>query len=680
MNSESAKDSIADFANLHLQSIRRLHVTVEILGKDDKTIEVLQGISTSGNMNINGASLIRRTGSLSFVLFDNLLPSQSSLLWMTNKIRVYAGIDDLKSQDATTTHFCLGTFFIAEPNVSIAKDNRTITIELEDRMARWENEQFENKLIIEPETPVDIAIQSVLFAMGETQFGYIQQTIETVPYQIEFAQGSTVLEAISQLVNLYMDWEAYYNTEGYFVYQKMTMKYERDRGADWIYDEYSPLLSSFNNVYTYKNVKNRVVVYGAMDDKTGLIPRTQADLIPSTTFGADNIGIKKKIFMESSYTKKSQCEAKAKFELWKASTFQETATLTSLPIYFLDANDIIEIWNPATREIERYSVTTIGYGLSASDSMQIQASRVYYDDVLIDTHDVQVDYIIDMITNKGWLHIPEARIAQYYGLVADGSELVVNFEYNQTGGTTAYVTGYLGTTTQTLTVDLADLGSGTGDSGDNILTSKGDYTDRIIGHEMLHAVMNNQFGMSKIAEMPVWFLEGSAEFLHGADERLKFSILEDGVISDPYLDYIIERGVSLMTINDWSSNSHDYSASYLIMKYIDKKITLGKDMKNFMASIKASTVDGLTAIKDAIIANTGFATFEAFVLDFETNGSTFVKTQVNLNLAGDEVDTGSVGGNNHRGTTALNAEMIFDNSTATAGLLTTGFKVTFDRP
>lgn len=680
MNGDDAQNSLADFASLHLQSIRRLHVTVEALDKNDKTIEVLQGVSTSGSMNISATSLIRRTGNLAFVLNDNLLPDKDSLLWMTNKIRVYAGIDNLMAKDATATHFCLGTFFITEPSVSISKDNRTIEISLQDRMAMWEDEQFENKLIIEPETPVDVAIKSVLSVCGETQFAYVQPTVETVPYQVEFAQGSSVLEALNKLVELYMDWEAYYNTEGYFVYQKMTMNYDRDQSPQWKFEEKSPLLLTFNETYTYKGVKNRLIVYGGMNETTGLIPKSQVDLLPSEKFGADNIGIKKKVIVESSYTKKEQCQAKAKFELWKSSTLQEKITITCVPIYFLDAYDIIEIWNPSTGEVDRYSVNTISYGLSESDTMSIQASKVYYDDVLIDTHDEKIDYIINMISNKGWLSIPEARIKQYYGLEGDGSSLIVNFEYNEAGGTTAYVTGYLGTRTQTLTVDLADLGSGVGDSGDNNLPSKGDYSDRIIGHEMLHAVMNNAFGMDKMSTIPIWFSEGSAEFIHGADERVKGSIMEGGLISEGYLSYVIGRGVSLLKNEGWNSDSDDYSASYIIMKYIDKKITAGKDMKSLMMSIKASTKDGVSALKDAIVENTGFTTFEAFIADFELNGVSFVKTKMTLNLNGDEVDTGSIGGNDHRGAMPLNAESIFDNSTATAGLLAIGFKVEFERP
>lgn len=679
MNAESVGSSLSDFTSLHLQSIRRLTITVEVVDANNNTVDVLQGLSTGGSISIDGTSLIRRTGNLSFVLFDRLLPKSQGLLWMTNKIRIYAGIDDLRTQNNTTTHFCLGTFYITEPSVSIAKDNRSITINLQDRMGRWEDEEFENTLIIEANTPIAEGLKAILSVMGETEFSEIQTSDLVVPYQLEFAQGTAVIDAIQKITELYMNWESFYDTEGKFVFRKMQLVYDRTIEPQWIFDESSPLMLSFDENYTYKGVKNRVIVFGAMDDTTGLTPRSQADLVPSSTFGSDSIGIRKNVIVDTALTTKEQCQAKAQYELWKSSNLQESATIGSVPIYFLDANHIIEVTNPASKEVEKYIVDTIAIGFNVSDTMTITAHKVYYDDIQLDVQDAKVEYIIDKITNKGWLSTPEARILQYYGLKGNGTQLIINFEYNSIGGTTAYTTGYLGTTTQTLTVDLVDLGSATDDNGDHH-TNKGDYADRIIGHEMVHAVMNSAMGMAKTSTLPTWFKEGSAEFIHGADERLKISIVEDGAINDDMLQRIITRGVGLLNGSGWIADSDEYSASYLLLKYIDKNMKSGKDMKSFMATILNSGSDGATALKEAIVANTVFTTYEAFVDSFKNNGANFVKTKVTLNLTGDEVDTGSIGGIDHRGTVALNAEDIFDESKAVAGVISTGFVVTFNRP
>ncbi len=675
MNSDQLGAKLADFSRLHLQPVRRIHITVEVLDKNDSIIDVLQGISTGGNLSIDAKSFIRRTGSLSFVLFDKLLPNSKSLLWMTNKIRIYAGIDDLNAKDATATHFCLGTFYITEPSVTVNKDNRSISISLQDRMGRWEDEEFENRVLIPAGIKVSEGLKSLLTLVGETELSLIEDTGDlTVPYDVEFAQGSNVLDALQKLVGLYMDWECFYDTEGKFVFRKMTFIYDREVTPEFVFEEHSPLVIAFNENFTYKAVKNRIVVFGAMDNVTGIVPRSQADLAEDANFGANNIGIKKKVLVEQSLTTKEQCQAKAEYELFKASNLQETGTITSIPIYFLDANHVIEVYNNATGETEKFVIDAITFGLLPSEFAQIQVHKLYYDDIIIDTHDEKIDYICDRIINKGWLSTPEMRIRDYYGLQGNGTKLILNFEYNAIGGTTAYTTGYFGTTSQTLTVDLVDLGNATDDNGDNH-TNKGDYSDRIIGHEMVHAVMNSAMGMAKTSGLPEWFKEGSAEFIHGADERLKISILEDEEINDAMLQYVINRAVSLLNGNGWLADSNEYSASYLIMKYIDKKIVVGKDMKSFMASVKDSPSDGLNAVKEAIVANTAFATFDDFINDFKDNAMNYVKTQVTLNPIGDEVDTGSIGGSDHRGTASLTAEDIFDESQATEGLVSIGFEV-----
>lgn len=680
MRTDFSSGKLEDYTRLHLQRLRQTTINVEVLDQNDNVIDILNGVATGGNISVDRKSFIRRTGSMTFVLSDNLLPKSKSLLWMTNKIRIYAGIDDLRSKDSTTTHFLIGTFHITEPSVTINKDNRTISIDLRDRMSRWEAGEFENKIIIPVDVKISDAMTLLMSLIGEQNIGEIEDSGSlTVPYDLEFAEGSNILDAIQKIAGLYMDWECFYTTDGYFTFRKMKFVYDKSVEPEFKFDEFSPLVIAFNENFTYTGVKNRIITIGEMDSTTGLIPRSQMDLDPTAPFGANDIGVRKKVIVDASLKNKEQCQAKAKYELFQTSNLQETGTITSIPIYFLDANHVIEVFNYSTKETEKFVVDAMTFGLQPSEFAQIQIHKLYYDDILVDTHDAKIDLIIDKIKNKGWFALPEQRIKDYYGLVGNGTKLVVNFEYNAIGGTTAYTTGFLGTTTQTMTIDLVDLGNFTDDNGDNG-GNKGDYADRVIAHEMLHAVMNSSMGMAKTSTLPIWFKEGTAEFLHGADERFKISILEDGKINDAMLQFIINRAVGLLNETDkWVPDSNEYSASYLIMKYLDKKIVVGKDMKNFMATVKDSGSTGSLAVKEAIVANTAFTSFDNFVADFKANAMNYVKTKMTLNLTGDEVDTGSIGGIDHRGTTALSAESIFDESKAIAGVVSTGFVVEFER-
>ena len=675
--------NIANYADLHLQPVRRLHITVEVIDKDGNVIETIQGLSTGGSINVSGSSLIRRTGNLSFVLIDSFLPKKGSILWMTNKIRVYAGIENLSSSDAVVTHFCLGTFYITEPKVDISNDSNSISITLQDNMMRWEQEELETKLKIDAGTPLNTAVSSLMSLYGEWNVS-VEFTDLKIPYTLEFEEGETIMSVLTTIRDLYMDWECFYDVDGTFVFRKMEIQKENGEPIAWRFEKESDLITSLSVGFTYKDIKNRVVVIGQINDKTGITPKAESSITLETSpFHKNEIGVKTKVITESSYGTVLQCESRARYELFKMSTFQEKITISTVPIYYLDANNVIEVVSRLSPEAEQYVIDSISIGLGVGDEMSIQGHKLYYDHFdtngTLAKYQQTADIVINGIQNLGWLSLAEKRISDYFGLEGDGSKLIVRFEYQGKLGITAYVTGYVGDRVQTLTIDLADFEGSSGDSGDNGV-SKADYSDRILGHEMVHAVMNNSLSVKKTMMMPEWFKEGVAEFLHGADERLKTLIVTDNAIDNSLLTGLVSRSIELLNGAVWQSESKDYGASYIILKYLDSKFSVGKNMKTFMWSIKQSVSAGDVAVKEAIVENTGLASYEEFVRDFNTHAVNYLKFNVTLNIGQDEVDTGSIGGSDHHGSSDLNAEDVFDNTQAVEGVSAVGFKVEFQRP
>ncbi|MDY7043699.1 hypothetical protein RVS70_05720 [Virgibacillus sp. M23] len=674
---------IPSYIDLHLQPVRRLYITLEVIDKYGETIETIQGLSQSGSINISNSSLIRRTGSLSFVLYDYLIPKKASILWMTNKVRVYAGISDLSSDKDTVTHFCLGTFYITEPNVQINDADRSISINLQDNMMRWEQKELEDKFVIEAGTPLNTAVLSVLNYFGEFKTK-IEFTELTIPYKLEFNVGETVMNMLTKLRDLYMDWDCYYDVDGTIIFEKMKIQVPEGEPIIWKFDEETDHLTSYSKSFSYKEVKNRILVKGVMDEKTGLTPTAEASISDDKSpFHKNEIGVQTKVITDGNYSNLEQCDSRARYELFKRSNFQEKLNLSSIPIYFLDANNAIKVRDMATNKLEDYIIDTISVGLGISDTMSISGHKLYYGDVdmdsTLDEVRKQADIIIEGIKNKGWLALSEQRIKDFYGIKGDGSKLIVRFEKQKRFGVTAYVTGYTDNSNQTLTIDLADFSPSSGDSGDNN-AGKAEYSDRILGHEVVHAVMNNVFGVDKTIDMPVWFKEGSAEFIHGADERLKTIIVKNETINDNELTSLVGRGVELLEGANWNGESSDYTAGYLIIKYLDTQIIPQYNMSNLMQSILQSNKGGEQSIKDAIVEVTPFSTFDEFIRSFENNGYNYVKASVTLNLFGDELDTGSIAGSDHRGSTNLSAEDIFDNSLAEQGVSLRYFEVEFDRP
>lgn len=136
------------------------------------------------------------------------------------------------------------------------------------------------------------------------------------------------------------------------------------------------------------------------------------------------------------------------------------------------------------------------------------------------------------------------------------------------------------------------------------------YVDRVIVHEMTHAIMSQTMNFG---ELNTWLKEGAAEFAHGADERLKQSIDLLGGIDKVVAK--IDDGTT------WGGDSESYSAAYVAVRYMDK------------------------ALEDA-----------AFITDVKSK----VKTEADLTnkcrTDMSNTDTGSVLGKDNGGSDDINAE------------------------
>lgn len=260
----------------------------------------------------------------------------------------------------------------------------------------------------------------------------------------------------------------------------------------------------------------------------------------------------------------------------------------------------------------------------------------------------------------GWLEASQKLIEQYYGLVASKNTPVKIFlDTGSPGGTLAYAGG--SSAQLELHIDMSDFNPATLPNGENPF-SPGQYGDRIIAHEMTHLIMNDVLGIAKMNDFhtnnALWFVEGTAEFIQGADERLKSEIYNSTAsgIDNTKLDSLISRAKDLLNGAVWSGSSKDYAAGYLATKYLDSKLKAnGTDFKTLMQQIQASAYSGTQALKDNITALTASGTYAAFVSDFESNANAYVHSlDLQWGIGGDgkinpEIDTGSIAGSDHGG-------------------------------
>lgn len=260
----------------------------------------------------------------------------------------------------------------------------------------------------------------------------------------------------------------------------------------------------------------------------------------------------------------------------------------------------------------------------------------------------------------GWLEQSENLIQQYFGISADGADMNIELTTftDGAGGTGARVVGsipgsYTGKATDVkLQIDMSDFTPANLPNGG----SAPFYNDRIIAHEMVHAVMYRSMNIGSMFDPAVdqtWFLEGAAEFIHGADERLQASIGSVGIGG------VMTRAATFGAGGGaWSGTSDDYSAAYAAVRFLHQEIkNLGgsgiKDVMVYLNQNQSATLD------TAINATTGgtYATANAFLTAFNANGAAYIG---GLNLT--DADTGAIGGANADGGAIRTAESVISDT------------------
>ena len=248
-----------------------------------------------------------------------------------------------------------------------------------------------------------------------------------------------------------------------------------------------------------------------------------------------------------------------------------------------------------------------------------------------------------------WLNEAEARVLEFYGIKGDGAGLEINLDFSDgAGGVLASVSGTGGAfgrvDDQVLNIDLADFLPPNLPNGG----TPPFYNDRIIAHEMVHAIMGRAMSFTPL---PSWFKEGAAEFIHGADERLSGDTAGGTNVA----------GILAAFNADNVSASAGYSGGYAALKYMHQRIG-GDGVKGLMQYLgnNGATLD--QALANA--SNGAFAGLADFQTQFNDDAATFV---AGLDL--DNADVGAIGGEDSDGGLTLSAADVLPNQGAGSSIL-----------
>lgn len=242
----------------------------------------------------------------------------------------------------------------------------------------------------------------------------------------------------------------------------------------------------------------------------------------------------------------------------------------------------------------------------------------------------------------GWLGAAEDMVQQYYGIEGKGVTLTVNLKDSDgAGGVLASVSG--NASAMSLNIDMADFGSlATSDGG-----SAPQYSDRVIAHEMVHAVMLSATSFD--FNGADWFTEGTAELLQGADERLKGDIGAAGGVANVVAGF---------------QSTYKYSGGYAASRYLHDQLKgMGVEggIKGVMQYLGGHAGSDLSTALNAV-SNGRYADVGAFESDFLANGANYINTRMKL----DNADTGAIGGLDADGGAVRTARSVVQDAAATS--------------
>ena len=115
------------------------------------------------------------------------------------------------------------------------------------------------------------------------------------------------------------------------------------------------------------------------------------------------------------------------------------------------------------------------------------------------------------------------------------------------------------------------------------------YLDRTIAHELVHAVMSAN--VDWYANLPTFFKEGSAELVHGIDDK-RYATIKNLTTNSSTLKNSATSG----------SGVNSYAAGYIALRYLAKQASEGRDPSTPVKPVSDDTSDTLPA--DTVPADT----------------------------------------------------------------------------
>lgn len=213
-----------------MQSTKVLYYKLELLNKNMKIVESVEGNLISDNISISADSDIRRTYSCEMIVTSSSFNiGKDKFIWFDKMIKPYIGV--LHQRTKEIIWYCLGTYLFVDTNFNFDSVTNTLSLTCNDMMCLL-NDSRNGQLdaysrTIEAGSDARNVIISLLKEVGITkyfiEFNINNNVISTfqIPYDKEYQAGTTAYQIIDEIISLYSGTQMYFDIDGTFIISRM---------------------------------------------------------------------------------------------------------------------------------------------------------------------------------------------------------------------------------------------------------------------------------------------------------------------------------------------------------------------------------------------------------------------------------------------------------------------------
>lgn len=205
------------------QKTKEIYVKINLLNRDFKILDSLDGNLISDNLSVDSKSRQRRTYSCELHISDkSFLTGDDKKIWIDKYIQVFYGIKNIKTKEVR--YWLLGTFSYQDMNYTYDATNNTLSLSCVDLMADYDgtkNGQISGySLTIPAGEDIRESILALVKDAGITKY-VIEDIGKEIPYDLEFNGTITYCDVWDDICNLYDSWEYFFDVDGTFVWRKI---------------------------------------------------------------------------------------------------------------------------------------------------------------------------------------------------------------------------------------------------------------------------------------------------------------------------------------------------------------------------------------------------------------------------------------------------------------------------